>query len=125
PAAEPALHRTGSDRRGARGGGRGDGRRHGEAAHDAEHDRAARGRRDGPDRRGARDGGGRPVIRSRDPAQAVRTPWGSIQWPINGATHPGSGLTFGYVEIEPGVKNALMRHPNCDEVRYPIEGRVE
>jgi quercetin dioxygenase-like cupin family protein len=65
------------------------------------------------------------MIQSRDPGKATPMPWGSIQWLVTGATHPGSNLTFGYVEIEPGVKNPLMRHPNCDEVLYLLEGELD
>ena len=34
-------------------------------------------------------------------------------------------MTFGYVEIKAGQKNARHLHPNCDEVLYLIEGDLE
>jgi mannose-6-phosphate isomerase-like protein (cupin superfamily) len=56
---------------------------------------------------------------------ADRFEWGSIQWLVNAELMPGSGLTFGFVEIAPGAKNPRHLHPNCDEVLYVLEGTLE
>ena len=36
-----------------------------------------------------------------------------------------SQMTFGFVQIKPGVKNPRHFHPNCDEVLYLLEGELE
>jgi len=64
-------------------------------------------------------------IRRRDAALATAMPWGRIQWLVTGEAQPGANVTFGFVEIEPGAKNPLMRHPNCDEVLYLLEGELD
>ncbi|MBL0931711.1 MAG: cupin domain-containing protein [Alphaproteobacteria bacterium] len=60
---------------------------------------------------------------SRD--QAAIHDWGSIQWLVNREIFPTTGITFGYVEIEPGQKNPKHHHPNSDEILYLIEGELE
>lgn len=64
-------------------------------------------------------------VRRKDPAAAAEMPWGNIQWLVSGELMPGSNLTFGYVEIAAGAKNPHMRHPNCDEALYLLEGELE
>jgi quercetin dioxygenase-like cupin family protein len=64
-------------------------------------------------------------VRPKDPAAAAAMPWGSIQWLVSGELTPGATVTFGYVEIAAGAKNPLMRHPNCDEVLYLLDGELE
>jgi len=48
-----------------------------------------------------------------------------IKWLFSGATSPGAAQTLGYVVIEPGGKNPLHAHPNCEEVLYLISGELE
>ena len=64
-------------------------------------------------------------VHRKDPSGATRMPWGSIQWLLNRELAPDANLTFGYVEIEPGAKNPRMRHPNCDEVLFLLEGELD
>jgi mannose-6-phosphate isomerase-like protein (cupin superfamily) len=59
----------------------------------------------------------------REQAQAYE--WGSIQWLASGRQIPDSQMTFGYVEINPGVKNPKHLHPNCDEVLFVVEGELD
>lgn len=48
-----------------------------------------------------------------------------IKWLFSGKTAPGAEQTLGYVVIEPGSKNPLHAHPNCEEVLYLISGELE
>lgn len=60
-----------------------------------------------------------------DDALAQKFPWGSIQWLANEVMVPGSTLTFGYVQIAPGMKNPKHYHPTSDEVLYLLEGELD
>ncbi len=53
------------------------------------------------------------------------TGWGTLQWLIGSASHPGLGLTIGRVTFHPGQANPLHFHPNCDEVLHVVEGTIE
>ena len=67
---------------------------------------------------------GPDVVRVRR-GDATAFAWGSIQWLVNEQLAPRAELTFGYVEIDPGCKNPRHLHPNCDEVLFVLEGRLE
>lgn len=60
-----------------------------------------------------------------DDGEANHFPWGSIQWLANELMMPGSTLTFGYVQIAPGMKNPKHYHPTSDEVLYLLEGTLD
>jgi quercetin dioxygenase-like cupin family protein len=47
-----------------------------------------------------------------------------IKWLFGGQMTPGAEQTLGYVVIEPGQKNPLHAHPNCEEVLYLISGEL-
>jgi quercetin dioxygenase-like cupin family protein len=49
----------------------------------------------------------------------------SIKWLFSGQTAPGAEQTLGYVVIQPGQKNPLHAHPNCEEVLYLISGELD
>jgi quercetin dioxygenase-like cupin family protein len=49
----------------------------------------------------------------------------SIKWLFSADTAPGAAQTLGYVVIEPGRKNPLHAHPNCEEVLYLLAGELE
>src|SRR5918911_5716709 len=49
----------------------------------------------------------------------------TITWLFSGQTAPGAAQTLGYVVIEPGQKNPLHAHPNCEELLYLISGELE
>ena len=44
---------------------------------------------------------------------------------LSGQTAPGAEQTLGYVVIEPGQKNPLHAHPNCEELLYLISGELQ
>ncbi|HET7769628.1 MAG TPA: cupin domain-containing protein [Chloroflexota bacterium] len=48
-----------------------------------------------------------------------------IKWLFSGQTAPDTAQTLGYVVIEPGQKNPLHAHPNCEEVLYLISGELD
>ncbi|MGH2352368.1 MAG: cupin domain-containing protein [Chloroflexota bacterium] len=48
-----------------------------------------------------------------------------IKWLFSGKTAPGAAQTLGYVVIEPGSKNPLHAHPNCEELLYLISGELD
>ena len=49
----------------------------------------------------------------------------TIKWLFSGQTAPGAAQTLGYVVIQPGQKNPLHAHPNCEELLYLISGELE
>lgn len=49
----------------------------------------------------------------------------AITWLFSGESSPGTEQTLGYVVIEPGQKNPLHAHPNCEEVLYLLEGELQ
>ena len=49
----------------------------------------------------------------------------TIKWLFSGQTAPGTEQTLGYVVIQPGQKNPLHAHPNCEEVLYLISGELD
>lgn len=55
----------------------------------------------------------------------VDSPAYRIKWLFSGQTAPGAEQTLGYVVIEPGQKNPLHAHPNCEEVLYLISGELD
>jgi quercetin dioxygenase-like cupin family protein len=48
-----------------------------------------------------------------------------IKWLFSGKTAADTAQTLGYVVIEPGQKNPLHAHPNCEEVLYLISGELD
>jgi mannose-6-phosphate isomerase-like protein (cupin superfamily) len=49
-------------------------------------------------------------------------PWGAIHWLMNNRIDPDAQQTLGIVRIDPGEKNALHLHPNCEELMYILSG---
>ena len=49
-------------------------------------------------------------------------PWGNIKWLCNDQLYPETEQTLGVVFINPGEKNMLHYHPNCEELLYVISG---
>jgi len=49
----------------------------------------------------------------------------TIKWLFSGESAPGAAQTLGYVVIDPGKKNPLHAHPNCEEVLYLISGELD
>jgi quercetin dioxygenase-like cupin family protein len=55
----------------------------------------------------------------------VPTSWGELNWKITGEDMSGSEMTFGTCRIEPGQRNPLHAHPNCEEILYVVSGSCE
>jgi mannose-6-phosphate isomerase-like protein (cupin superfamily) len=58
-------------------------------------------------------------------APEVKYPWGWIRWLMNKNIDPEASQTLGIVQINPGQRNALHMHPNCEELLYVISGSAE
>ena len=51
--------------------------------------------------------------------------WGELTWKITSESMPGTEMTYGTCRIEPGERNPLHSHPNCEEILYVVSGRCE
>jgi len=58
-------------------------------------------------------------------APEVKYPWGWIRWLMNANIDPEASQTLGIVQINPGQRNPLHMHPNCEELLYVISGSAE
>jgi mannose-6-phosphate isomerase-like protein (cupin superfamily) len=58
-------------------------------------------------------------------APEVKYPWGWIRWLMNADIDPEASQTLGIVQINPGQRNPLHMHPNCEELLYVISGSAE
>ena len=64
-------------------------------------------------------------VRSAATTPPETTPWGALQWLIGGTQTPGAEQTLGVVIIQPGQRNPLHQHPNCEELLYVLSGTCE
>ncbi|KKB11284.1 cupin [Devosia geojensis] len=64
------------------------------------------------------------VSRTTD-GQKVPTSWGELNWKITNDTMSGTEMTLGTCRIEPGQRNPLHSHPNCEEFLYVMSGSCE
>lgn len=63
---------------------------------------------------------------SRAPeGERVKTGWGELNWKIMGTNMAGAEMTFGTCHINPGERNPLHSHPNCEEFLYVVSGSCE
>ncbi len=74
---------------------------------------------------GKPEANGQDVVRSTGAVEPARMDWGQISWLIGGETMPGAEQTFGIVTIEPGKRNPLHLHPNCEELLYVMRGEAD
>ncbi len=51
--------------------------------------------------------------------------WGTIGFMFDGRVAPGAEMSIGRVIIEPGRKNPLHSHPNCEEVLILLSGSLD
>jgi quercetin dioxygenase-like cupin family protein len=51
--------------------------------------------------------------------------WGQISWMVGAEEMPGAEQTFGVVTIQPGRRNPLHAHPNCEELLYVMAGTCD
>jgi quercetin dioxygenase-like cupin family protein len=60
-----------------------------------------------------------------DAAEPEQHPWGWLRWLMSGELDPGAAQTVGIVQINPGQRNPLHLHPNCEELLYVTAGVCE
>lgn len=58
-------------------------------------------------------------------AEFLEFDWGRIEWLVSQALGNSDTMTVGRVTIKAGHGNMVHRHPNCDEVLYLVQGRLE
>lgn len=61
------------------------------------------------------------VLHSKDSC-VEKFPWGTLQWLCNDKLSPGAAQTVGLCHIQPGQRNPVHFHPNCEEILYMISG---
>jgi len=66
-----------------------------------------------------------PFVVGPDDGEVIRFPWGAIRWLCSRRLCPGAQQTLGEVYINPGARNALHSHPNCEELLYVISGECD
>ena len=64
-------------------------------------------------------------VSSKSNRDEVVTEWGRLLWLIGRNETPGAEQTFGVVTIEPGQRNPLHMHPNCEEILYVVSGTCQ
>lgn len=57
--------------------------------------------------------------------EKIPTGWGELNWKITDQSMPGTEMTFGTCLIQPGERNPLHSHPNCEEFLYVVSGSCE
>nr|WP_105385449.1 cupin domain-containing protein [Neorhizobium alkalisoli] len=65
------------------------------------------------------------MISKRLDGEVVKTSWGELNWKITAEAAPGAEMTFGTCLINPGERNALHSHPDCEEILYVLSGACE
>lgn len=65
------------------------------------------------------------IVRRVSETDAVTLSWGRLVWLIGEKETPGAEQTLGVVTIEPGKRNPLHFHPNCEELLYVMEGEAD
>ena len=65
------------------------------------------------------------IIFRKAGGEFVPTSWGELNWKITGEGTPGAEMTFGTCRINPGERNQLHSHPDCEEILYVISGSCE
>lgn len=69
------------------------------------------------------DGDG--MVRSINDGSGEMTSWGHLSWLVGEKEMPGAEQTLGVVTIQPGQRNPLHRHPNCEELLYVVSGECD
>lgn len=65
------------------------------------------------------------VVASIHANDGVTTDWGHLSWLVGEVEMPGAEQTFGVVTINPGQRNPLHLHPNCEELLYVVSGECD
>lgn len=74
---------------------------------------------------GSFTGSRQDVVRSVGETEQVTMSWGSLVWLVGEEQMPGAEQTLGVVTIQPGKRNPLHLHPNCEELLYVLEGEAD
>ena len=64
-------------------------------------------------------------VRAVKDQPVIEEDWGQLVWLVGRKQVPGCEQTFGVVTIQPGRRNPLHSHPNCEELLYVVSGRCE
>ena len=64
-------------------------------------------------------------VRSVAGTEPAMLSWGRLVWLIGEEQTPGAEQTLGVVTIQPGKRNPLHLHPNCEELLYVLEGEAD
>jgi quercetin dioxygenase-like cupin family protein len=67
----------------------------------------------------------KPFVTDPQGGEVIRFPWGAIRWLCSRRLCPEAEQTLGEVYLEPGARNALHSHPNCEELLYVISGECD
>jgi quercetin dioxygenase-like cupin family protein len=65
------------------------------------------------------------AIRNISEENTEHTSWGHLSWLVGAAQMPGAEQTLGVVTIDPGKRNPLHSHPNCEELLYVVSGACD
>src|SRR5918998_2557147 len=65
------------------------------------------------------------VVRNIADDDGVTTSWGHLSWLVGENEMPGAEQTLGVVTIQPGERNPLHLHPNCEELLYVVSGECD
>ncbi len=65
------------------------------------------------------------VVIRRDRGELNKTSWGQLLWKISDEAMPGAESTFGTCTIQPGLRNPLHSHPDCEEILYVVSGECD
>lgn len=64
-------------------------------------------------------------LQNVDQVEKLDFPWGELRWLMGEKIQPDAAQTMGAVRINPGQRNPMHLHPNCEELLYVIAGRCE
>jgi quercetin dioxygenase-like cupin family protein len=65
------------------------------------------------------------VVANANEREPSELSWGELCWLVGEEEMPGAEQTFGLVTINPGQRNPLHLHPNCEELLYVTSGTCE
>lgn len=65
------------------------------------------------------------MVRSVDNVEPLTLSWGRLSWLIGEQYTPGAEQSLGVVTIDPGKRNPLHFHPNCEELLYVLQGEAD
>jgi len=65
------------------------------------------------------------MVQSFDKIEKIEEDWGWLCWMMNSKIDPGSEMTFGLAQVNPGHRNPMHIHPNCEEHLYMLSGSCE